>query len=403
MAAVSTVAAETPLDVGRLWRAARLPVLVVVAALALVALLAAVTTSAATPLDPRSTAPAGTHALAVLLAGRGVSVTVPATGPGLIGAANAGDTVVLAEPATLSDSLLHALARSTATVLVVAPQARELAAFGVPATLDNSLSGIDPRPDCALPAATVAGSIDFSGDLYATRSGVSACYRHAGDAALVVGQRANGGHTVVLGGGSLLSNADLSHSGNAALALGLLTGSARLQWVPPGDLGGAVSTSDRQGLFQLLPSGLRWGLVQLAIAMVVLALWRGRRLGRPVVEPLPVVVRAAETVEGNARLLHAGNARGTAAAALRTAARRRIATAVRLDPDVDPGALVGVVAARTGRADGPVHALLYGADPRDDPALVGLAEGLAGLEAAVRQEPGVPAGTTTDPSTGGQQ
>jgi hypothetical protein len=400
---VSTVAAEAPLDVGKLWRAARLPILIVVVALALVALLAAVSTSSDNPLDPRSTAPSGTHALAVLLDGRGVSVAVPDTSSGLIGAARSGETVVLADPGAVSLSLLHALASTTATVLLVGPENRELGAFGVPATLNNITSGVTPGPGCALPAATVAGSIEFIGDLYATRSGATGCYRAAGDAALVVDRRATGGRTVVLGGGSLLSNADLGKSGNAALALGLLSGSSRLQWLPPGDLGGALASSDRRGLFRLLPSGLDWGLVQLAVAVIVLALWRARRLGRPVVEPLPVVVRAAETVEGNARLLHAANARATAAAALRTATRRRVAAAVRLDPDVDPAALVSVVAEHTGQPAPSVHALLYGADPRDDPALVGLAGELEALEAAVRQQPGVPTGTTSDPRPGGQQ
>ena len=54
--------------------------------------------------------------------------------------------------------------------------------------------------------------------------------------------------------------------------------------------------------------------------MLLLALWRARRLGPVVAEPLPVVVRAAETVEGRARLYRRGGARGQAA---RGAARRR--------------------------------------------------------------------------------
>jgi hypothetical protein len=151
-----------------------------------------------------------------------------------------------------------------------------------------------------------------------------------------------------------------------------------------------VAPSDRRGVFSLLPRGLDWGLVQLAIAVVVLALWRARRLGRPVAEPLPVIVRAAETVEGNARLLHAANARGTAAASLRTAAARRIATTLRLGRDPDPGTLVAVVAERTGEDAAHVRALLYGAEPPDDPALVSVAVELPRLEAAVRQDSGGP-------------
>ena len=208
----------------------------------------------------------------------------------------------------------------------------------------------------------------------------------------------------MLGGGSLLTNADLAHVGNAALALGLLVPSRRLDWVPPGSLGGAVSASDRHGLFQLLPSGLDWGLVQLAIAVVVLALWRARRLGRPVVEPLPVVVRAAETVEGGARLLQAANARSTAAATLRTATRRRLAVVLRLGRDPDPGVLVAVVAERSGQQTGRVRGLLYGSEPLDDRALVTLAGALPELERAVQQDSdAAPTARSAEPTPGGQQ
>ena len=52
---------------------------------------------------------------------------------------------------------------------------------------------------------------------------------------------------------------------------------------------------------------------------VLLALWQARRLGPVVAERLPVVVRAAETVEGRGRLYRARRARDRAAAALRAA------------------------------------------------------------------------------------
>jgi hypothetical protein len=401
---VSTVAVEQPVDLGGVWHSIRVPILIIVAALALVAVLAAVTSTNRTALDPRSTSPAGTHALAVLLAGRGVVVGVPDSVGSLTAAADRGDTVVLAEPGNVADSVLRALAGSRATVLLVAPLDRELTAFAVPASFDNREAGQTLSPSCAVPAATVAGTIQFSGDLYAVRAAASGCYPAGADRAMVVAGRAGGGRTVVLGGGSPLSNADLAHSGDAALAVGLLDGAPRLQWVPPGTLGGASAPADRRGLFSLLPAGLDWGLLQLAIALAVFALWRARRLGRPVVEPLPVVVRAAETVEGNARLLQAANARGSAAAALRVATRRRLGGSMRLGQDPDPGALVDVVAERTGQQPGQVHALLYGAEPLDDPGLVSLAGALPELERAVRQDP-LPGSTmtSTDPTPGGQQ
>jgi hypothetical protein len=82
---------------------------------------------------------------------------------------------------------------------------------------------------------------------------------------------------------------------------------------------------------------VKFGVVQLLVALGVLALWRGRRLGPVVEEPLPVVVRAAETVEGRSRLYRKAGARDVAAEALRRAAVRRLGTALGLPRRAAPG------------------------------------------------------------------
>jgi len=133
---------------------------------------------------------------------------------------------------------------------------------------------------------------------------------------------------------------------------------------------------------------LLWATLQLFIALVVLALWRARRLGRPVVEPLPVVVRAAETVEGRGRLLHAARARGAAAASLRAAAIRRLSQVLRLGPDEDPDSITELVTERTRAPAGEVNALLYGGEPPDDAALVRLAQDLPRLETTLKRDDG---------------
>ena len=103
------------------------------------------------------------------------------------------------------------------------------------------------------------------------------------------------------------------------------------------------------------------------------------------VEPLPVVVRAAETVEGRSRLYRRSGARGQAAEALRAGVRDRLGTALGLPRRVAPPAVVTAVAARAGRSGPDVAALLYGAAPADDGALVRLADDLDALEREVRR------------------
>lgn len=384
---MTVIAAEQPLDVSALWRAMRFPVVLVVVGLVLVTVLAAIGASPnGGPLDPRNAAPDGAHALAALLADRGVTVTVVNTLPQLN--ATPGTTILVANPAELSTRALTAISQTAATVLLVDPLQNALTALGVDASPDAETPATTIGPGCALAAAVTAGSARIDGDLYTVRGTTTACYHQGGDAALIESTRANGATTIVLSSASTLTNAHLAAEGDAALALGLLN-TPVVRWVPGGLLAGAAPKS-RQGLLNLLPSRLLWATLQLLIALVVLALWRARRLGRPVVEPLPVVVRAAETVEGRARLLHAAHARDAAARSLRTAAVRRLAHALRLGPDEDPAAVAALVAERTHQPANEIRSLLYGDEPPDDASFVRLAQELPRLETAVRQDEAQP-------------
>jgi hypothetical protein len=139
-------------------------------------------------------------------------------------------------------------------------------------------------------------------------------------------------------------------------------------------------------LHVLLPDSVQFALVQLGIAVLVIAVWRARRLGPVVGEPLPVVVRAAEATEGLARLYRRAGARQRAATALRDAAVRSIAPRFGLPPvGADPRAVTEAVARHTGRAPLDIGELLYGASPDDDDALVALADSLDTLAAQLRE------------------
>ena len=132
--------------------------------------------------------------------------------------------------------------------------------------------------------------------------------------------------------------------------------------------------------------------LQLLFAGLLVALWRGRRLGPPVPEPLPVVVRAAETVEGRARLYRRAGGRGRAGAALRSGALARLLPRLGIDPGAggEPAAaeVVAAVAARSGRRDAEVHAVLFGPPPVNDAGLVQLAETLDSIVRSTLQEEG---------------
>jgi len=192
----------------------------------------------------------------------------------------------------------------------------------------------------------------------------------------------------MLGDGIALTNDQLDKQGDAALGLGLLDAHPQVTWLAPPLLGPA-GPAQPTSLTDLLPMRLKWAVLQLVIAVGVIAIWRGRRMGRLVVEALPVVVRQAETVAGRARLYRRARSFDTAAEALRSGTRDRLARRLGFSAGVSHDALVDAITARlhdagSGRRDaGRVNALLYGPTPADDHALVELAQQLTALEQEV--------------------
>ncbi|MGH3342521.1 MAG: DUF4350 domain-containing protein, partial [Carbonactinosporaceae bacterium] len=238
---------------------------------------------------------------------------------------------------------------------------------------------------CQAAAARRAGTAHLGGTLYRTKrpglGSVSRCYPVEGRPSLVVLEDA-GHRTVVVGAADPFTNRRLADAGNAALTLRLLGERPHLVWYLP-SLADTARTRD-SSFEQLIPAGWKWAFLQVAVGVTLLALWRTRRLGPIVTEPLPVVVRSAETVEGLARLYRRGRARERAAGALRAAALDRVIPLVGLPRHAHAPAVVDTLATRTGRPAPVVATLLYGAVPGDDPALARLADDLDVLEREVR-------------------
>ncbi|HYN66579.1 MAG TPA: DUF4350 domain-containing protein, partial [Ornithinibacter sp.] len=119
-------------------------------------------------------------------------------------------------------------------------------------------------------------------------------------------------------------------------------------------------------------------------AVLLLALARGRRLGRLVHEPLPVVVRAIETTESRGRLYRKAGDRTRAAAVLRAGSSERLVRRLAVGRGAGPAALVHAVTLSTGLRDTEVADILFGPAPPDDAALIHLAQQLTDLEERVR-------------------
>ena len=387
MTASAPAGTSTAPTVRGIWAGTRAP-LAVVAALVLCAVLLALLRSPGerAALDPGSYGPGGSRAVARQLESGGVAVRVVGDLPALRAELGTASTVLVPHPRALTADELRAVGELPADVVVVQAGPDELAALGlrVRATPDD----VDVRaPACDLPAARLAGAAVAGGVTYAPEPGVPAvgCYARGGRAAVLA---LPGDRTTLLGAPEPFTNRDLDEEGNAALVVNLLGGGDEVLWLLP--RADRPVPGGRPTLRDLLPDAVPLALLQIGVAVVLLALVRGRRLGRVVTEPLPVVVRAAETVEGRGRLYRAAGARATAADALRAGARDRLSRRLGLGPDVGREGVVGAVAARTGRAPADVDALLYGPPPDDDRALVRLADALDALAPPRVAAPGSP-------------
>ncbi|HEY3924405.1 MAG TPA: DUF4350 domain-containing protein [Acidothermaceae bacterium] len=335
------------------------------------------------PLDPQSYSPSGTHALSVLLAQRGVHVLRETDAATAVDVAVPGMTLVVVSPQLLSTDELTIIASSRADLVVVGAGLDETQALSLPLATQPDDGNTLRQPSCSLRAATVAGSAQLKGGGYTVPNGGQGCYPDGGDGFALVTFATSGHRVTLLSDGTPLMNSSLGNDGNAALALGLLDTHADVVWLVPPQIAPVSSTSGGASVESLLPSRLKWAFLQLVIAVIVIAIWRGRRLGRLVPEDLPVVVRQSETVRGRSRLYRRSHSLDTAAEALRDGARARLGHRLGLGLRPQPQALVQAVAARVGQPAAQVEALLYGSTPADDPTLVTLAQALTALEQEV--------------------
>jgi len=331
------------------------------------------------PMEPGSTSPDGARALLSLLRDQGIDVVEAGSISDVERAARPDALLVLAETHYLSDDDgLQRLAAVPGDRLLVDPvaRARKVLAPGIRVALSSTLGG---DPDCDMPEANRAGDVQF---------GVTSTYEAEGDTELTrcyggaLVRYSDGEHTVtVVGSADFMTNAGLLKEGNAALAMNLTGTRPRLIWYAPQQF--QTETHGGSSLTDLIPDRAKWVVWQLCVAVILVALWRGRRVGPLVAEDLPVVVRASETVEGRGRLYRSRRARDRAAEALRTATLHRVLPRLGLGPNAEPSAVTQAVAQRIGGDPNVLGHLLFGAPPESDADLVNLANQLDDIERQV--------------------
>jgi hypothetical protein len=372
----------------RRWRRSR-GILVAIIALAIVGVVLAALRphQEAGYLDPDAPTQQGAKALAEITRQNGTPVTVARSVSDAAEEMRARPDAVLV--ITYSERLLPAdlstLQALPGDRLLIEPTGDTLEALA-PGVVRSGTGSATIAPDCSLPAAVNAGDVGLpDAQTYNAPAGATKCYFTDGKPSLVQ-LPATGSTVTVLGSGGPFTNERLAEEGNAALGMNLIGARSSAVWLvpalpPPG--------SGHKSFGDLVPFGVKLAVLQAIIAVVLVALWRARRLGPVVVEPLPVVVRSAEAVEGRARLYRARGAGDRAALALRAGALERLTALLGMprsaatDPAMSAEIIAGI-SAHTGQAQATIGMALYGPPPMDDAGLVRLAGYLDELERQVR-------------------
>lgn len=244
---------------------------------------------------------------------------------------------------------------------------------------------------CTLPTPQRAGAVNATRERIAVVTGtpnLSVCFVSQGiDSGVYIHQSRSGDAPVmILADPTVVMNDYIARSGNAALAIGMLGTRDTVVWYTGSQWDATTLSSEQGGGDYYTPVSPPWlapAMLAAVLAALVAAIWRGRRFGALVKEPLPLIVRASEATRGRARLYRRGGARDHALAALRAGAAQRMASRLAMTRTSSPDALVAAIASATGRDGAEVRALLYDARPSDDAAMVDLVRRIDALESEV--------------------
>jgi hypothetical protein len=335
------------------------------------------------PLDPASAGPDGSRAVAQVLGQRGVDVTIAHRVSEFTADDVRGATLVVTRPQLLARRTMQrtmAMAAGARRVVIVDADPSTIRTLGLP------VSQVDPLESRPISHCTVPWlenlQLSYADVSYGLDGTGRTCFGEGGEGAVaVLPAQGRAPETVLLGSHALLANKTVVDADNAAIILRTLGASDRLVWFAP-----SLATGDSD-----VAQGPKWpGWFHPAIwlggaVVLIVMVWRGRRFGRLVPEPLPAVVPAGETTRSRGQLYRKAHDHTRASAILRLATRIRLARYLGLAPNGRPETLVDRTSRAAGHDPRQVADLLYGADPPDEEAMTALAQHLQQLERQVRR------------------
>lgn len=285
-------------------------------------------------LDPRSVDPDGARGVVQVLEELGADVAIDRSVP------EDDDSSALLLEDRLTDDDRDRLMEwvEAGGVLVVADPTSPL----TPGTAARQTGPI-AAGNCTIPALSGAELITTRSANLFPRTDAS-CFGDR-EFAHIVAEPRGAGNLVSIGGPGIFTNAALDEADEAVVLVALLApdpDAARVAFLAPS----VVALGD-EDVTDLVPTRVTNAVLQLMVAFLLYALFRARRLGPVVSEPLPVRIEGSELVLGAGRLAERAKDPASTASVLRADLNLRSRRALGVRDDVDEEALAALIATAT--------------------------------------------------------
>lgn len=338
------------------------------------------------PMHPQNAEPNGAMALTQILRNNGVEVTVTGSTAEARALADSSTTVFVYDTFVVEPEFFRAVYEAGSDLVIVDPATSTINQLDLGLRLENT-SAKTTHPDpvdaqCAAPHAQSARQImsQNSGFSRNEESDAQLCFTIDG-----VGPYAASSDNRVhlFATPDLFQNENLARFGNAALTIGALGNQEKLVWFLPTTMQNSPDSQEDSPLLVFLPPWFTSALVLAGFIAAALAVWRGRRMGRLVSEPLPVVVRGAETTVGLGQVYRRTNEVAHAASAIRAGAALRCAQRLGISPTSSSSDLAAAIARAVNRPYEEIAPIFLGPLPTSSADLIRLAQTLDHLESEV--------------------
>lgn len=336
------------------------------------------------PYDPRSVNPDGARGVVESLERLGAVVDLDEAVP----SPDASTALLLEDRLSLTDREdIEAWVRAGG-VLVVAEPDSDLAARRV-----GVATAIQRRGTCTIDALAGVQELAARGALL-DAFGTDSCFGD-GNRAFIVAETVGQGSIVTVGSPDIFINRELGQDDAAVVALALLapTRNERVAFIGP-----SLVDFGEEGLDQLVAPRVVNAILQLLAAFLLFALYRSRRLGGVVAEPVPVRIDGSELVLKAGLLSQRAKDPASAAKILQDHVTQRARRLLSIAPDVSDEVVAERVAARTGFSGDDVLQALT-APVSSDQQLAAVSHRLTELDMQLHEPAAASVRTSTPEST----